>query len=92
MNNFELLCIFSLTLSLTCGILNVVSLYFAIKANIAIKAVEKSTHNIEYVPIDPNWATPDKKIDEINERSQMTFGETDPEDEDFEQIDLRRMI
>lgn len=81
-----------MTLSLVCVILVTVSLYFAISANIAIKAIEKSTHNIEYVPLDPNWATPDKKIDEINERSQAQFGEPDPEDEDFEEIDLRRMI
>ena len=30
------------------------------------KAKELSTHNIQYVPLDPKWGTSDEKLSEIN--------------------------
>ena len=51
-------------LSVFCGILGVgISLYTYLQW----KARDLSTHNIQYVPTDPNWGTTDEQFQEINE-------------------------
>lgn len=51
----------------TC-IISGISLIIGIYCTIKVLAMEKSTHSVQYVPMDENWATDDKKIDNINKQ------------------------
>ena len=53
----------SCILSVFCG---TISLGIALYTYLQWKAKELSTHNIQYVPMDPNWGSSDEEISEIN--------------------------
>lgn len=89
MTNIELFLTFYLTFLTICVI--IVSI-FAISASISVKAIEKSTHSVEYVPLDPKWASTDKEISEINEKSEMEYPEIDEDELGPSEIDLNKMI
>jgi len=89
MTNFEFIIIFLLTF-LTIYVIMLTA--FVLYAVISIKAIEKSTHNIEYVPLDPAWGTSEKDIGEINERSELEFPDLDEDDLEFDKIDLNKVI
>ena len=85
---FHLLVGIVLTFAFFCGILGVVLGIFCL---VSIKALEKSTHNIHYIPADPSWSSSDKDIAEINEKAQMGMA-LDPDELEPDQIDLKKMI
>lgn len=59
---------------------------------ITVKAMERSTHRLEYVPIDPNWGSTEKEINEINEASELEYPDLDDDDKSPIDIDLNKMI
>lgn len=52
-----LFCLFSFVWSF-------IAFVFAVNAKIEVKALQKSTHNIQFVPIDPNADANDKAVAE----------------------------
>jgi lipopolysaccharide export LptBFGC system permease protein LptF len=80
-----ILLISGLTISFICAIM---SLWLSIRAHISIEAMQKSTHQLEYVPFDPK----ESKIEEFEENQQFDMPEMDPADLDETEIDLRKMI
>lgn len=89
-NDFYLLLVILLLTFLSFCV--IISIILSIYAIISVKAMEKSTHNVEYVPIDPNWASKDEEIAEINEKSEMEFPEVEDDELQPHQIDLKKMI
>lgn len=60
---------------LTC-IISCLALVFSIVALIKVLAMEKSTHTIQYMPVDEtvkNWATPEKEVESINKEFSSNF-------------------
>jgi hypothetical protein len=51
----------------TC-ILSGISLIIGVYCMIKVLAMEKSTHSVQYVPIDEAWSTDEKEIDKINKQ------------------------
>lgn len=73
-------------------IFSFITVGFSIKAIIEVKALQKSTHSLEYVPVDPNidrenedflrkdkWASSDKAINDQNEMFKEDLEEKLPE-------------
>lgn len=89
MENFEFITLFLLT---TLFIYAIISSCALIYLFIWVKSSEKSTHQVEYVPMDPKWASTDEEIAEINEKSEMAIPDLDENDRDFNDIDLKTMI
>jgi hypothetical protein len=54
-----------LVCSITACIFSVIALVLGILALIKVIAMEKSTHSIQYMPME-EWATPENEIEEIN--------------------------
>ena len=87
MNNFDFIVLFFLTfmfIYVTIAVCSIVYLF------IELKSLKNSTHNVEYVPLDPNWASSEQDIKDINEKSEISI----PDDEilDEHDIDLSKMI
>lgn len=88
-NNFHFCILFLLTLCIICGILLTAAvIYLFIKQ----KAAELSTHKLEYIPIDPNWASSDKEIEELNEQMQADLPDLDSDELMPEQARKRNLI
>ena len=85
----QLFTYFLLTISSVCAIMGV---YLSVKALIAIEGLKNSTHKVEMVPMDHNWATSDKDIADFNEKSESVMPIDQEMDTDFESIDLKKMI
>ncbi|HEY5689539.1 MAG TPA: hypothetical protein VIS27_14635 [Yeosuana sp.] len=64
----------------------------SIKVNIELEAFKKSTHNVQYVPLDPNWGSSDKEINELNEKHTSEFAEKDPDELEPYELNLDKMI
>jgi hypothetical protein len=67
--------VFSLLACIISGISLTIGLYCMVK----LIAMEKSTHSIQYVPIDEEWATDSKDIEKINkslkeEKEEVFYG------------------
>ncbi len=78
-----------LTISLICGIL---AITLGLSAKIEIEAMKRSTHNVQYVPLDPNWGSSDKEINELNEKHRSEFPQKDPDELEPYEINLDKMI
>ena len=91
LNYFEIICIFLLTFSLICGS---IALLLSIFLTIEVKALKKSTHSIEYMPLDPNWASSDKEIEEFNENNKIVDENEDPpiDPDELNDVDLDKLI
>ena len=92
MLNISYLDLFQLILLTITFICVILSLVMSINCSIKLIALEKSTHNVEYVPLDSNWATSNKDIDEINEKSEMGLPPLDDDEIEESDIDLNKMI
>jgi len=86
---FELIILILLTFSLICGMIGV---YVSIRTAIELKAMQQSTHKMEYVPMDPKWASSDEQIEELEEQQISDFPPMDSDDLDESEIDLKKMI
>ena len=83
------LCTIMLTISMTCAIIGIgLSIY----AVIEVKALMKSTHNIQYVPLDEKWASSDKEMEEKLSPLAPEQPEVDGDEVDEPELDLRNMI
>ena len=71
-------------------ICSTISIIISISALISMKSLEKSTHNVQYVPLDETWSSSDKEIDELNERSEL--GLTDIDEEGASNVDISNFI
>lgn len=89
MNKYEIILSFLLTINFIYGIIPIL---LSIRALIKVEALEKSTHNVEYVPLDSKWATSGKEIDELNEKSEMELPPLDDDEIEESEIDLNKMI
>jgi len=49
-------------------IISSISLIIGLYCLVKVLAMEKSTHSVQYVPLDEAWATEDKEIDKINKQ------------------------
>lgn len=89
MNIFNFIVLFLLTINIICVIIlsiSVVNLY------IKLKAAELSTHKMEYVPFDPNWASKDNEINELNEHLNADEPDLDVNELTPQQAALRDLI
>jgi ABC-type lipoprotein release transport system permease subunit len=92
MTNDQILDIFlvsGLTITFICAIIAII---LGVYCLIELKAMKKSTHNIEYIPMDPNFASTDKEIEEVNERAEAEYPDWDIEDQNPADIDWTKMI
>jgi exopolysaccharide biosynthesis protein len=89
LNYFYIFVISFLTISTICAI---ISVCLSIKALIMVQAMKESTHNLEYVPIDPKWASSDKEISEFNEKSESELPDIDDDELNPADIDFNKMI
>lgn len=78
-----------LTIAIICGIIGIT---LAVQARIEIGALKQSTHNVQYVPLDPNWGSSDKEINELNDKHKSDFPEKDPDELDPYELNLDKMI
>ena len=53
---------------LTTCIISSISLIIGVYCMVKLLAMEKSTHSVQYVPMDEEWAKDDKSIDKINKQ------------------------
>lgn len=65
-----ILTIFSSVISITCCILAGIAIKYSMQSHVAVLAMEKSTHTVQYMPIDPQidkenqeWATKQENLD-----------------------------
>lgn len=86
---FHIIVIICLTISLTCAIL---AIAFASIAYINVKALEKSTHNIQYVPLDSGWASSDSDITKKLSPHESELPEKDNDELEDNELDLKKMI
>lgn len=68
-----------LATSLCACIISGISLIIGLYCIVKVTAMEKSTHSIQYVPIDEEWATDSKDIEKINkslkeEKEEVFYG------------------
>jgi hypothetical protein len=81
---------------LVCSIISVIcsisALVLGAYAALCVKAQELSTHQMEYIPLDPNWASSDKDIEQYNEEISKEDGALDDDDLDPHQADLKNLI
>jgi hypothetical protein len=89
MDLLSIILISSCFISTLCAIL---ALILSIYTQIEFRSSEKSTHKLEYVPMDPSWGATDKEINEINERSEIEFPDIDTDELGPGEIDLNKMI
>jgi len=62
-------------------VLSVFSLKIALDSLTSIKAMEKSTHSIQYVPIDDAWTKEEKRMNEVTtKRGQQGNADDDIDD------------
>lgn len=86
---FQLFQLFLLTIGSVCGI---ISLFVSIQAMIKVEAIKQSTHNIEYVPADPNWATSDQQIQEMEQESADDLDPMEDDELEESELDLKKLI
>ena len=55
-------------IAISACILSGISLIIGVYCMIKVLAMEKSTHSVQYVPIDEAWSTDEKEIDKINKQ------------------------
>lgn len=84
---FNVCILILLTISIICGIILTV---YVVNLHIKVEAIKNSTHNVEYVPMDPNWGSTDKEIAEINEKSELEMPDIDEPEDDT--INLKNLI
>ena len=77
-----------LTISVLCSIL---AIALALRVKIDNEALKLSTHNVQYVPLDPNWGSSDKEINELNDKHQND-SEKDPDELEPYELNLDKMI
>lgn len=85
MDIFHIIMISGLTINFICVILSIV---LSLRAIISLEAMKQSTHQMEYVPFNPK----ESKIEEFEENQRFGDPETDVDDLEDSEIDLRKMI
>ncbi len=78
-----------LTISIICSIIGIT---LGLSAKIEVEAMKRSTHNVQYVPLDPSWGSSDKEINELNDKHQSDLAEKDPDELEPHEINLDKMI
>lgn len=81
--------LFLLTFSTICAIL---AISIAISCKIKLEAMEKSTHHVEYMPIDPNWASSDTAIKDANASFHREANTKDPDELDDDELNFSKII
>lgn len=81
----------ALTIATVCGILGML---FACQALIEVKALQKSTHNVEFVPLDSKWASKEADIRKATSRGmdEELPALDDDEVEEESELNLRDLI
>lgn len=86
-----ILSILSIVIAIVCGFVTLFALRYSMEAKIAVGALEKSTHAVQYVPLDPKidlenqeWSTKQEALDKERKMYQEDietefpmFAETD---------------
>lgn len=91
--HFEyILTILTLSLLTTALICAIIGITLGIQAKIEIEAMKRSTHSLQYVPIDPNWGTSDKEVNELNAKNASDLAEKDPDELEPYELNLDKMI
>jgi len=64
--------------ALTSCVLSIIAIIFALKAAIEVRALQKSTHSVSWMPVEAgkSWGDEDKKIKEINKESKDFYTES----------------
>lgn len=76
-------------------IFSFISIFAIVLSSIAlfkVLAYEKSTHKMEFVPYDQNWASSDKQIKEYNEKMEQDFPEWEDNEVTSEEEMLKRNL
>lgn len=85
----EFITIFTCAFSTLCAI---ISISISISNAINFKALRESTHSVQFVPMDPEWASSDKEVKEINELSEANMPEFDDDELEEGRVDLKHII
>ena len=79
--------------NLTSLLFSLIAISLGIYSAVKTVAMEKSTHNVEYVPIDPKFASSEKEIEEYNKKAIADFPETDDDEiTDPQDLKIRDLI
>ena len=78
-----------LTVALTCSIL---AITLASLALIQVKSLERSTHSMQYVPMDPAWASSETDLVKGVSPGKQETPELDSDEIEESELDLKRMI
>lgn len=78
-----------LTICLTCSIL---AITLASLSLIQVKSLERSTHSMQYVPMDPTWASNEDDLVKGVSPGKQETPELDSDEIEESDLDLKRMI
>ena len=53
--------------SIVACIFSLIALILGFVALLKVMSMEKSTHSVQYMPVDPEWASSDEDVKDINE-------------------------
>jgi len=85
--------IFIISLLIFSSISCIIAIVLSIFCLVDIKSIQKSTHKVEMVPYDPNWASDDEKFKEFEENASLDDPEEDLDElEEEKALDLRNLI
>lgn len=64
--------------AIVAAVLAIISIIFALKAMVEVRALQQSTHSVSWMPVNTakQWADDDKKIKEINKESKEFYDES----------------
>lgn len=89
MTNFAfIVCFLLTTLFIYVTIIGISTVYLFIE----LKSMQKSTHQLEYVPFDPKWASSEEKLKEFEENMAAEQPMADQDDLDESELDLKKLI
>ena len=78
-----------LTVSVICSIL---AIALASLSLIQVKSLERSTHSMQYVPMDPAWASSENDLVKGVSPGKQETPELDSDEIEESELDLKRMI
>lgn len=78
-----------LTVSTICAIISCGASIYAI---IEVKSMQRSTHTVQWTPIDPKWASSEEDLNKMTNPGKEELPELDPDEIEESDLDLRKMI
>jgi hypothetical protein len=89
MTLFMIFAICCLTICVLCAI---IALGVAVLAFVEVKSLQKSTHTMQWMPVDPKWASSEEDLNKATSPGKEELPTLDPDELEESEIDLRKMI